>query len=86
MTVKVRERRPVALQAEPPAKKSNDLDVIWKALADETRRSILDCLRDGPRNTTEIVERFPEMTRFGVMKHLQVLRDAGIRSTRCRFA
>jgi DNA-binding transcriptional ArsR family regulator len=63
-------------------KKPNDLDVIWKALADETRRSILDCLRDGPRTTTEIVERFPEMTRFGVMKHLQVLRDAGLVITR----
>jgi DNA-binding transcriptional ArsR family regulator len=63
-------------------KKSNDLDAIWKALADETRRSILDCLRDGPKTTTEVVERFPELTRFGVMKHLQVLRDAGLVLTR----
>ena|ERR1700687_4664174 len=78
MTVKARERRPMASQPEPPAKKSNDLDLIWKALADETRRSILDCLRDGPKKTTAIVERFPEMTRFGVMKHLQVLRNAGL--------
>ncbi len=61
---------------------SNNLDGIWKALADETRRSILDCLRDGPKKTTQIVERFPELSRFGVMKHLQVLRDAGLVITR----
>ena len=59
-----------------------DLDRVWKALADETRRAILDCLRDGPRTTTEIVERFPELTRFGVMKHIRVLRDAGLVNTR----
>jgi DNA-binding transcriptional ArsR family regulator len=83
MTVKRRKRRQVAAsQAAPPLKRSNDLDMIWKALADETRRSILDCLRDGPKKTTEIVERFPELTRFGVMKHLQVLRDAGLVLTR----
>jgi DNA-binding transcriptional ArsR family regulator len=63
-------------------KKSHDLDMIWKALADETRRSILDCLRDGPKTTTEIVDRFPELSRFGVMKHLQVLRDAELVLTR----
>jgi DNA-binding transcriptional ArsR family regulator len=68
--------------AEPHLKKANDLDLIWKALADETRRAILDCLRDGPKTTTEIVERFPELTRFGVMKHLHVLRDAGLVLTR----
>ena len=55
-----------------------DIDPIWKALADETRRSILDQLRDGPRTTNEIVERFPRLSRFGVIKHLQVLRDAGL--------
>jgi DNA-binding transcriptional ArsR family regulator len=63
-------------------KKSNELDLIWKALADETRRSILDFLRNRPKKTTEIVEHFPELTRFGVMKHLQVLRDAALVRTR----
>jgi DNA-binding transcriptional ArsR family regulator len=82
MTVKTRKRQATAPRAEPALKRSNDLDMIWKALADETRRSILDCLRDGPKNTTEIVERFPELSRFGVMKHLQVLRDAGLVLTR----
>jgi DNA-binding transcriptional ArsR family regulator len=61
---------------------SSDLDLVWKALADATRREILDLLRAGPRTTTEIVERFPALTRFGVMKHLQVLRDAGLVNTR----
>ena len=54
----------------------NDNDIIWKALSDPTRRTILDLLRDGPKTTTEIVEAFPEMTRHAVMKHIDVLRKA----------
>ena len=61
---------------------SNELDEVWKALSDPTRRSILDLLRDGPRTTSEIVNTFPQMTRFGVMKHIDVLRDAGLIQTR----
>lgn len=61
---------------------SSDLDPIFKALADSTRRSILDFLRAGPRTTTQIVEQFPELSRFGVMKHLDVLRNAGLVNTR----
>jgi len=57
---------------------SNDLDNVWKALSDPTRRSILDSLRKGPLTTTEIVTLHPDLTRFGVMKHLDVLRDAGL--------
>jgi len=60
----------------------NDLDPVWKALSDPTRRAILDLLHKGPRLTTEIVEAFPQMTRFGVMKHLDVLREAGLVLTR----
>ena len=59
-----------------------DSDLIWKALSDATRREILDQLRDGPRQTTEIVETFPQLSRFGVMKHLDVLRAAGLVMTR----
>ncbi len=61
---------------------ANDLDPVWKALSDPTRRAILDLLHAGPRKTTEIVEAFPHLTRFGVMKHLDVLRDAGLVLTR----
>ena len=56
----------------------DDLDPVWKALSDPTRRAILDLLRQGSCTTTEIVERFSGLTRFGVMKHLAVLRDAGL--------
>lgn len=55
-----------------------ELDEVWKALSDPTRRDILDYVRDGPRTTTEIVERFPHLSRFGVMKHMDVLREAGL--------
>lgn len=59
-----------------------DLDEVWKALSDNTRRSILDLLRHGPRTTTQIVEAFPHLSRFGVMKHMEVLREAGLIHTR----
>ena len=61
---------------------TQELDHVWKALSDSTRREILDLLRDGPRQTTDIVERFPRLSRFGVMKHLDVLREAGLVNTR----
>ena len=61
---------------------ANDLDPVWKALSDPTRRAILDLLRGGPRTTTAIVEAFPHLTRFGVMKHIDVLREVGLVHTR----
>jgi DNA-binding transcriptional ArsR family regulator len=60
----------------------DQLDDVWKALSDSTRRSILDLLRQGPRTTTQIVEAFPRLSRFGVMKHIEVLREAGLIRTR----
>ena len=57
-------------------------DAVWKALADPTRRAILDLLREGPKTTTAIVQAFPHLTRFGVMKHVEVLRQAGLINTR----
>jgi len=61
---------------------ADELDKVWKALSDQTRRTILDLLRSGPKTTTEIVEAFPDMTRFAVMKHIDVLRDASLIVTR----
>ena len=61
---------------------AEDFDQVWKALSDPTRRNILDLLRKGSRTTTEIVEAFPDMTRHAVMKHLDVLRDSGLVTTR----
>jgi DNA-binding transcriptional ArsR family regulator len=53
-------------------------DRVFKALADPTRRFLLDLLfaRDG-RTLTEL-ESAVEMTRYGVMKHLRVLEEAGL--------
>src|SRR3954447_19537159 len=57
-------------------------DQVFKALADATRRHLLDQLftRDG-RTLTELLEGL-DMTRFGVMKHLSVLEEAGLVVTR----
>jgi DNA-binding transcriptional ArsR family regulator len=60
----------------------DELDGVWKALSDSTRRAILDLLREGPRTTTQIVEAFPHLSRFGVMKHIEVLREAKLIQTR----
>ena len=59
-----------------------DDDRVFKALADPTRRFLLDRLfvRDG-RTLTELESELA-MTRFGVMKHLRVLEDAGLVVTR----
>lgn len=59
-----------------------DDDRIFKALADPTRRLLLDRLfiRDG-RTLTDL-ESDLAMTRFGVMKHLRVLEEAGLVTTR----
>lgn len=56
----------------------SDDDLVFKALADPTRRFLLDLLfaRDG-RTLTELESEL-EMSRFGVMKHLRVLEDAGL--------
>lgn len=51
-------------------------DVIV-ALADPTRRAILEALRDGPQSVTEIAERMP-VSRPAVSQHLAVLRNANL--------
>jgi len=58
------------------------MDPVFKALADPTRRSLLDELfgRDG-QSLSELEDRFA-MTRFGVMKHLKQLEEAGLVVTR----
>jgi len=59
-----------------------DDDLVFKAMADSTRRFLLDLLhkRDG-QTLTELEQRL-EMTRFGVMKHLKLLEEAGLVITR----
>jgi DNA-binding transcriptional ArsR family regulator len=60
------------------------MDDVFKALADPTRRSLLDELfREDGQTLSALEERLP-MTRFGVMKHLKVLEEAGLVVTRRR--
>jgi DNA-binding transcriptional ArsR family regulator len=59
------------------------VDDVFKALADPTRRALLDALfeRDG-QSVQALCAGFPTMTRFGVMKHLDVLEGANLITTR----
>jgi DNA-binding transcriptional ArsR family regulator len=56
----------------------HDDDRVFKALADPTRRHLLDRLYKRDGRTLSELESELEMTRFGVMKHLRVLEDAGL--------
>lgn len=59
-----------------------DDDRVFRALADPTRRYLLDRLHERDGRTLTELESELEMTRFGVMKHLKVLEDAGLVATR----
>ena len=60
------------------------MDAVFKALADPTRRSLLDELYKEDGQTLSALERRLPMTRIGVMKHLRVLEDAGLLTTKRR--
>jgi len=59
---------------DPAAESAPD---IWQALADPTRRTLIDRLAGGAKSTSQLCEGMP-MTRFGVMKHLGILERAGL--------
>ena len=59
-----------------------DDDLVFKALADSTRRHLLDRLYEREGRTLTELESELAMTRFGVMKHLRILEDAGLVVTR----
>jgi DNA-binding transcriptional ArsR family regulator len=61
--------------------KSDD-DLVFRALADPTRRHLLDRLFERDGRTLRELESELEMTRFGVMKHLRLLEEAGLVVTR----
>jgi uncharacterized protein YndB with AHSA1/START domain/DNA-binding transcriptional ArsR family regulator len=63
---------------------SGGMDAVFRALADPTRRSLLDELFKQDGQTLSALERRLPMTRFGVMKHLKVLEEAGLLTTRRR--
>jgi uncharacterized protein YndB with AHSA1/START domain len=60
------------------------MDAVFRALADPTRRSLLDELFREDGQTLSALERRFEMSRFGVMKHLKQLEEAGLVVTRRR--
>lgn len=60
-----------------------DLEPVFRALADPHRRWLLDRLRERDGQALgELEETLPELTRFGVMKHLRILESAGLVATR----
>lgn len=66
------------MYAQPlPLSSPDPLEPVWRALADPTRRAILDRLRIAPRTTGALALEFP-LSRFAVMKHLDVLVAAGL--------
>lgn len=77
--------RPASGKPQDP----EDLDPVWKALANPIRRRILDLLREGPLTTTDLSDAFADLSRFAVMQHLRVLVDAELvtirRSGRRRY-
>jgi DNA-binding transcriptional ArsR family regulator len=60
------------------------MDDVFKALADPTRRSLLDELFERDGQSLSALERRLPMTRFGVMKHLKVLEQARLVTTKRR--
>src|SRR5262249_57034044 len=61
----------------------DDAHSMWRALADPTRRGILDLLRQRPLITGEIAAQFP-ISRIAVMRHLEGLSGAGLVTSRKR--
>ncbi|WP_166973521.1 ArsR/SmtB family transcription factor [Brevibacterium atlanticum] len=51
-------------------------DAVFKALANHTRRRILDLVRTGPLSTGEVCEAFPGLDRTTVLQHIRVLEGA----------
>lgn len=65
-----------ARRRAPDAEPEQDA-LVWKALADPTRRALLDRLRGGPATAGELAAGFA-MSRFGVRKHVAQLVEAGL--------
>ena len=64
-------------------RREDDTAPLWRAMADPTRRRILDLLRQRPLITGEIAAQFP-ISRIAVMRHLEVLSEAGLVTSRKR--
>jgi DNA-binding transcriptional ArsR family regulator len=58
--------------------KENTQDKIFKALADGTRRKLIDLLKEKPRTTGDLCERFAKLDRCTVMLHIKILEEADL--------
>jgi DNA-binding transcriptional ArsR family regulator len=59
--------------------RSDATDTLFRALADPTRRQILDLLAErGPLNVSQLAAKFPDLVTSGISKHLMGLRAAGL--------
>ena len=56
----------------------DDLDSVFKALANPVRRRLLDAMKDGPRTTGQLCEAERALDRCTVMQHLKALEAAGL--------
>lgn len=56
----------------------DDLDAVWRALANPVRRAILDELKRAPSQTGELADAFEDLSRFAIMQHLGVLEEADL--------
>ena len=61
---------------DEPYTRHDDLEDVWRALSNPTRRAILDLLRSGPRTTGDLADEFSDLSRFAIMQHLGVLEEA----------
>ena len=65
------------LESESPKFEPHNLDVIFHALGDKTRRAMLRALADGARSVSDLARPF-DMTLAGASRHIRVLEDAGL--------
>lgn len=56
----------------------DDLDSVFRALANPTRRRLMDAMKDGPRTTGQLCEAERGLDRCTVMQHLKILEAAGL--------
>src|SRR5271166_6527015 len=77
-------RRPPPLTGDHKVTYDVRMDEVFRALADPTRRSLLDELFEQDGQTLSALEQRLPMTRFGVMKHLKLLEEAGLVTTKRR--
>ncbi len=56
----------------------DDLEAVWRALANATRRQMLDLLSEAPLDTGDLAWHFPHLSRFAVMQHLKVLEEGNL--------